>query len=52
MPEETTTEPTVGEKLSAVIDHERHLVRHEDCWRCKADERRYGARGDETEDDE
>lgn len=47
-----TTEPTVGEELSAAVVHERHVVKHADCWRCEADERRERVNGDETAEDD
>lgn len=34
------TEPTVGEELAAAVHHDGHVVKHVDCWRCQADERR------------
>lgn len=50
MPE--TSESTVGEELSAAVEHGRHVMNHEDCWRCQADERRHRMSADETHDDD
>lgn len=53
MPEAAeSTEPTVGEELSIAVEHDRHVINHDDCWRCQADDRRYRASGIETEDDD
>lgn len=49
---ETTTEPTVGEDLAVATAHARHLMKHDDCWRCQADERRERLSADETAEED